>query len=138
VVAERWTTLLPILGDARDPTVYAGLVPPADGIYVDIAQPDQAEILLRNAALLLRGAGSRVLIALKTASMGRDATALEHVRQAESMLSARVDLAATVRLDPFHRGHYLVGGLATPSLFAEEAPAAPTSRPARSRERRRR
>jgi fibrillarin-like pre-rRNA processing protein len=137
IVAGRWPTLLPILADARDPFGYAGLVPPVDGVYADIAQPDQVDILLQNAALLLRGRGSRVLIALKTASMGRDATALEHVRQAETALSDRIDLVPTVRLDPFHRGHYLVGGVAAPSLFDDRPPMVRPPPPARSRERRR-
>jgi fibrillarin-like pre-rRNA processing protein len=132
-VAERWATLLPILADARDPTSYAGLVPPADGVYADIAQADQVGILLANASLLLRGPGAKLVIALKTASMGRAATPAEHVRQAEGQLTDRVDLAETVRLDPFHRGHYLVGGTATAGLFVAERPQVATPRSARSR-----
>ncbi|MGB6500766.1 MAG: fibrillarin-like rRNA/tRNA 2'-O-methyltransferase [Thermoplasmata archaeon] len=109
--SERWPNLLPILGDARDPGGYADLVPPADGLYADIAQPDQAEIVERNAALLLRGDGSALLVALKTASMGRERSAVRHRDAAEASLSAETDLETGVRLDPFHRGHYLIGGI---------------------------
>jgi fibrillarin-like pre-rRNA processing protein len=135
-VADRWASILPILGDARAPTAYAALVPPVDGVYADIAQPDQVEIVRRNAALLLRGPGSRLLLALKTASMGRDASAVDHVRAAERALSAGLDLAPSVRLDPFHRGHYFVGGEATSRLFEEDPEL--TRPPARSPGRRRR
>ncbi len=109
-VAHRWPNLFPILGDAREPTAYADLVRPCDGVYADVAQPDQVEIVLANAALLLRGPGAAVVVALKTASMGRDRTAAGHLAKAEDGLSETVDLAASVRLDPFHKGHYLVGG----------------------------
>jgi fibrillarin-like rRNA methylase len=110
-LAERWPNLLPILGDARDPTAYAGLVPPVQGVYADIAQADQVEILKVNATLLLEGESGRMLLALKTASMGRDSSAPEHVHRAEEALKDLFDLEPSVRLDPFHRGHYLLGGV---------------------------
>jgi fibrillarin-like pre-rRNA processing protein len=122
-LAERWSNLRPILDDAREPRRYAEWVPPVDGLYCDIAQPDQVAIVRANAELLLEGAGARVLVALKTASMGRDRTAEEHLRAAESVLRAGLELAPSIRLDPFHKGHYLVGGTARPSLFPGEGPA---------------
>ncbi|MFY9717233.1 MAG: fibrillarin-like rRNA/tRNA 2'-O-methyltransferase [Thermoplasmata archaeon] len=108
--SERWPNLLPILGDARSPEEYADLVPVVDGVYADIAQPDQIEIVRRNAALLLGGDGAAVLVALKTASMGREQSAVRHRDSAEVALADGVDLAPGVRLEPFHRGHYLIGG----------------------------
>ncbi len=69
-LSGRWPNLLPILADARDPARVSGLVPPVDGLYMDIAQPDQLAIARENAAWFLRGAGSACLIALKTASLG--------------------------------------------------------------------
>jgi fibrillarin-like rRNA methylase len=137
-LADRWPNLLPILGDAREPTAYAALMPPVHGLYADIAQADQVEIVLANATLLLEGTGASVVVALKTASMGRDASAAQHVRRAEETLADLLDLETTVRLDPFHKGHYLVGGTARSGRLG---PARPTvSRPPRvpSRERRRR
>ena len=118
-LAERWPNLLPILGDARDPRAYLALVPPVDGLYIDVAQPDQVDLLLANAALFLRGPGAAVLIALKTPSMGRDATAVGHVRRSEEKLAPLLDLEPPVRLDPFHRGHHLLGGRARAELFGE-------------------
>jgi fibrillarin-like rRNA methylase len=109
-LAERWPNLVPILGDARDPTTYGALVPPVHGVYGDIAQADQVEIVLANAALYLEGNPGFVLMALKTASMGREATAVQHVRRAEEDLAQVLDLETSVRLDPFHRGHYFLGG----------------------------
>lgn len=108
--SERWPNLLPILADARSPDGYADLVPPVVGVYADIAQPDQVAIVLRNARLLLADGRSALVMALKTASMGRAQSAMRHREGAESTLATEVDLEPSVRLDPFHRGHYLVGG----------------------------
>jgi fibrillarin-like rRNA methylase len=121
-VSARWPNLLPVLGDARDPTVYADLVPVVDGLYADIAQPDQVEIVQRNAELLLSGDGAALLVALKTASMGRERTTVRHREIAESTLAPGVDLETAVRLDPFHRAHYLIGG----TLRAGRATARPS------------
>jgi fibrillarin-like rRNA methylase len=108
--SDRWPSLHPILSDARAPELYADLVPPVQGVYADIAQPDQVAIVLKNAELLLSGPGGTVLMALKTASMGRDRSAPRHRESAEAELAAYVELAPAIRLDPFHRAHYLVGG----------------------------
>ena len=118
-LAERWPNLLPVLGDAREPRDYAGLIPPVDGLYADIAQPDQVEIVRRNAELFLVRVGASLLVALKTPSMGRDREASGHLAAAERELATGVELASSVRLDPFHRGHYLVGGRARSGLFGE-------------------
>jgi fibrillarin-like pre-rRNA processing protein len=136
-LARRWPNLYPILGDAREPRSYVGLVPRVQGIYADIAQADQVEIVLANSALFLEGPGAHLLVALKTASMGRDATAPQHVRRAEEELGRYFDLEPSARLDPFHRGHYLVGGTARAELFGGRAGVAPSLKrgrfPARSR-----
>ena len=109
-LAERWSNLLPILGDAHAPERYADRVPLVDGIYADVAQPDQGPLLLANAALFLRDEGGSVVLALKTSSMGRGVSASEHLRNAEAALANDFDLDTAVRLDPFYRSHYLLGG----------------------------
>ena len=118
-LAERWPSLLPVLADARNLVSYLALVPPVDGLYADVAQPDQIEIVLANAREFLTGPNAAVVVALKTASMGRDAPASGHLHRAEASLHDPLDLDPAVRLDPFHRGHFLIGGRARPELFAE-------------------
>ncbi len=132
-LSERWPNLLPILSDAREVRSYAGLVPPVDGIYADVAQPDQLEIVRANAELFLRGPGAQVLVALKTASMGRERPPAEHLARSETAFEPFFNLAPSVKLDPFHRAHYLVGGRAEPALFGGRGVADVTPRPARPR-----
>ncbi|MGA8303320.1 MAG: fibrillarin-like rRNA/tRNA 2'-O-methyltransferase [Thermoplasmata archaeon] len=137
-LAERWPNLLPVIADARDPRLFASLVPPVDGLYADIAQPDQVEIVRRNAELFLARAGAAVVFALKTASMGRDREPAAHLAAAERDIAFGVDLVPSVRLDPFHKGHYLVGGRARPDLFRAGLSRRPVTlsrgpRPVRSR-----
>ncbi len=132
-VTERWPNLLPVLGDARDPASYADLVRPCDGVYADVAQPGQVEIVRENAALLLRDRGAAVVVALKTSSMGRTRTAAGHLERAEDELAAFVDLAPSVRLDPFHRAHYLVGGTERPAEPPAPGPGTPRRRRATPR-----
>jgi fibrillarin-like pre-rRNA processing protein len=109
-LAQRWPNLLPILADAREPRDFSGLVPPVNGVYADIAQPDQVAIVRANADLFLDSPRAAVLVALKTASMGRERDPAAHLAVAERELSGSVELVPSVRLDPFHRGHFLVGG----------------------------
>jgi fibrillarin-like pre-rRNA processing protein len=108
-VAERYPNLLPILGDVRRADDYEGLVPPVDGIYCDLAQPDQAALLLGHVRTFLREGGA-VLLALKTASMGRERTPEEHREDATALLRPTLELRAPVGLEPFHRRHFLLGG----------------------------
>jgi fibrillarin-like pre-rRNA processing protein len=132
-LATRYPNLLPILADARRPSEYLGLVPPADGVYVDVAQADQVELALENARWFLRSSGS-LLIALKTASMGREHGARQHLARAVEALH-ELDLDDPVDLAPYHRKHFLVGGRATRALFRGRAEDPVTARapPARPR-----
>ncbi|MGP8077780.1 MAG: fibrillarin-like rRNA/tRNA 2'-O-methyltransferase [Thermoplasmata archaeon] len=133
--SARWPSLLPILGDARDPGSYADLVPVVHGVYADVAQPDQVEIVQRNAELLLSGDGAALLMALKTASMGRDLSAIRHLEGAESSLADGVDLERGVRLEPFHRGHYLIGGVLRAAGARPPGPVTRSRAPTRGRRR---
>jgi fibrillarin-like pre-rRNA processing protein len=106
-VADRYPNLLPILGDARHPASYAGSVRSASGLYADVAQPDQVEIVARNAELLLQDGGA-VLLVLKTASLGRDPDADRLLRRALAELPPELEVGAVRSLEPFHRRHFLV------------------------------
>jgi fibrillarin-like rRNA methylase len=103
-LGERYPNLLPILGDARQPDTYAAWVPPVDGIYSDVAQPDQVQIAHRNADLYLRDHGT-LLVALKLSSLVRGRTPEEAIARALAELRPQQPIAPPIPLEPFHRQH---------------------------------
>jgi fibrillarin-like rRNA methylase len=110
-LAERYPNLFPVLGDARRPDDYAAWVPPVDGVYSDVAQPDQAEIARRNGELFLRD-GRPLLLVLKLSSLGRDRTPEVLVEHALSQLRPFRPLSAPMALEPYHRLHRFVAAKA--------------------------
>ncbi|MHB8352711.1 MAG: fibrillarin-like rRNA/tRNA 2'-O-methyltransferase [Thermoplasmata archaeon] len=124
-LAQRYPNLCPILGDARWTDRHLGLIPPVAGVYADLAQPDQVAIVLGNCREFLRPDG-HLLLALKTASMGRASTPEQHARAALRELAPAFELADPIPLDPFHRRHYLIAGRATPGRRAG-APSTPAN-----------
>lgn len=119
-LAERYPNLAPLLGDARRSEAYLAEVPPVDGLYLDVAQPDQAQIAWTNARRFLRSDGALLLV-LKTSSMGRDLGPRGHLDRTLELLSEGFELARPVGLDPFHRRHFLIGAWPTKRLFKEES-----------------
>ena len=103
-LAERYPNLLPVLGDARTPESYAGLVPPVDGVYSDVAQPDQVAIARANSKVFLRDGGP-LLIALKLSSMRRNVPPEALEERAKIELRPLRSVSPTVGLEPFHRQH---------------------------------
>ncbi|HUI38382.1 MAG TPA: fibrillarin-like rRNA/tRNA 2'-O-methyltransferase [Thermoplasmata archaeon] len=130
-LAERYPNIGPLLADVRRWTEYAEWVPPVDGLYVDVAQPDQVAIARENARVFLKP-NALLLLALKTASMGRELSARQHLERAVRELEGGIEVEEALPLDPFHRRHFLVGGRATPALF-EAAVSRPIARRAARR-----
>jgi fibrillarin-like pre-rRNA processing protein len=58
----------PILGDARQPQEYEQLVQPVDVIFADVAQPDQAEIMVKNVKNFLKEGGF-IMLSVKARSI---------------------------------------------------------------------
>jgi fibrillarin-like pre-rRNA processing protein len=130
-MAERYPNVSPILGDARSPLAYEGDVALVDGVYADVAQPDQVRLLLDNAREFLKPTGT-ALLALKTSSMGRGRESRLHLTAAEDALAAYFELDRPVNLEPFHKRHFLLVGSPTRGLFREpDAPRATRTAPDR-------
>ncbi|MEM4936502.1 MAG: fibrillarin-like rRNA/tRNA 2'-O-methyltransferase, partial [Sulfolobales archaeon] len=56
-VADYRKNIVPILADARFPERYSMIVPQVEVIYADIAQPEQASIVVANAKMFLKSGG---------------------------------------------------------------------------------
>jgi fibrillarin-like pre-rRNA processing protein len=112
-VANVRKNIFPILGDARFPTSYRGLLERVDGIYCDIAQPEQAKILADNAALFLREEGW-ALLAVKAMSIDSTGEPLKiYAREAEQLRRRGFAVTRVVQLRPFDKAHAMVSAVRT-------------------------
>ncbi len=107
-LAEIRKNLYPILGDARKPHEYRHLVELVDGLYADVAQPDQAEIVAENADWFLRD-GGYMLMAIKARSVDVTKSPEEVFRkQIETLKERGFEIIDIVHLDPFDKDHAMV------------------------------
>lgn len=108
-VARRRRNVMPIMADASRPEHYAPLVEPVDLLYQDVAQPDQAAILIRNCPFLTSG-GSFILM-LKTRSVDvKKEPAVVFRDTLDQLQSAGLMVTESVWLAPYHRDHAAIVG----------------------------
>lgn len=107
----------PILGDARNPGAYASQVPRVDVVFADVAQPDQAEIVVKNAEFFLRR-GSWAMLSIKARSIDVTMDPGEVFKQQVEILEAGgFKVSELVLLDPFEKDH----AMAVASFNPDEA-----------------
>jgi len=98
----------PILGDARQPQSYSLQVPKVEVIFADVAQPDQAEIMIKNINLFLKR-GGYVMLSIKSRSIdvGRDPIVI-FSEQTEILRKNDLEILELIELDPYEKDHALV------------------------------
>lgn len=106
-VCEKRPNMLPILADARQPQLYAEKLEQVDVIYQDVAQPDQAKILIENARKFL-GSGGFAIIAIKSQSIDVTKTPEAVYEQVISELGQHFDIGEMIELAPYELDHLFV------------------------------
>lgn len=107
-VARYRRNMVPILADARIPERYRFIVDTVDGIYCDIAQPEQAKVLADNADLYLKRGGF-ILLAVKARSIDVRRKPKEIYEREISVLKERgFKIRRIVGIEPYHKDHVLV------------------------------
>ncbi|MEM1686436.1 MAG: fibrillarin-like rRNA/tRNA 2'-O-methyltransferase [Acidilobaceae archaeon] len=107
VVRDR-VNIYPILADARFPEKYKNLVESTRGLYADIAQPEQAAIVNRNAKLFLEEDGY-LLLAIKARSIDVTLEPSEvYRREINTLKEGGFTIIDVVHLDPFDRDHAMI------------------------------
>ncbi len=96
--------MLPILADARHPEAYRFFVGEVDVIYEDVAQPDQTDILLRNAEVFLKERGFAFL-ALKARAIDVTADPRTIYKREAEKLGSKFKVLDILHLDPFEKDH---------------------------------
>ncbi|MDH5806333.1 MAG: fibrillarin-like rRNA/tRNA 2'-O-methyltransferase [Candidatus Methanomethylicaceae archaeon] len=109
-VSKLRKNMIPILADARIPSSYRTFVEIVDVIYCDVAQPDQANILIDNAEYYLRKKG-KVMIAIKARSIDVTKEPTEiFKKEIKIMEDGGIRVLDVKRLDPFDKDHAMVLG----------------------------
>lgn len=108
-LASSRKNIIPILSDASDPSKYEFCVETVDVIFQDIAQPNQAEIAIRNATSFLKDGGCLIL-SIKSRSINTVENPRKIFKQEIKKLEAgnkfiRFNINKTYDLSPFHIDH---------------------------------
>lgn len=107
-VARYRGNMIPILMDARLPEKYRFIVDEVDGIYCDIAQPEQAKVLADNAELYLKDNGF-ILLAIKARSIDvRRAPREIYEREVDILKERGFKINNIIDIEPYHRDHVMV------------------------------
>ena len=107
-VAEPRPNVAAILGDARSPGEYKHLVGEVDVLYCDVAQPEQARLVVDNARAMLREGGG-VLVAIKARSVDSvEEPERVYGREVAVLRENGFEILETVNLEPYERDHVMV------------------------------
>ncbi|KAK0482626.1 rRNA 2'-O-methyltransferase fibrillarin [Armillaria novae-zelandiae] len=110
-MAKKRTNVIPIVEDARLPQKYRMLLSQVDVIFADVAQPDQARIVILNAEHFLK-VGGHVVISIKAScidsTMAPDAVFAAEVAQLQKEHFKAIEM---VPLEPYERDHAMVSAV---------------------------
>ncbi len=100
--------MAPILADARFPGKYAPLVGEVDVIYCDIAQPEQARILVDNANVFLKRDGW-IMLAVKARSIDVTQEPSQiYKREIKVLKENSFKISEVIHLEPYDKAHAMV------------------------------
>jgi len=98
----------PILADARRPELYSASMLRVDVIYADVAQPDQSNILVRNAEFYLKQ-GGWAMMAIKSRSIDVTRPPKQvYGEQVGDLRERGFDIVELVDLEPYEKDHAMV------------------------------
>lgn len=107
-VVQHRKNVIPIFADARKPRGYTNIVGNVDLIYCDVAQPEQAKILVDNALLTLKK-GGHGMIAVKARSIDSiEDPEVVYKREIKILEENSFNIIEVVNLEPYERDHVLV------------------------------
>lgn len=113
-MAKKRPNVIPIIEDARKPYNYRMICSMVDVIFSDVAQPDQARIIVLNAEAYLKNGGGFVF-SIK-------ANCIDSTAEPEAVFASQIQelrkngfkVKEQVTLEPFERDHAVVTGVYRP------------------------
>jgi len=105
-LCEKYKNIVPILADARKPELYSW-IEKVDVVYIDVAQPDEIEIFIRNCKEFLKKEGYG-MIAVKSRSIDVTKSPTQVYKEAIKRLEKDFEIIDWKTLDPFERAHCFI------------------------------
>ncbi len=104
-LSERRENMIPLMNDANQPSEYKEYLDGVTVVYQDVAQPNQAAILVKNMELI-KGWG---LLAIKARSIDVSMNPRDVFKQEIKILEkAGLDVVEVLELDPYEKDHAMV------------------------------
>jgi fibrillarin-like pre-rRNA processing protein len=106
-VCEKRSNMLPLFADARKTERYEREVGKVDLIYEDVAQPDQEDIMIKNAQKFLKK-GGYAMLAIKSQSVDVTKQPKEVYEKLLKKLEKHFEILECYELSPFDKDHLFV------------------------------
>lgn len=114
-MAKKRHNIVPIIEDARKPHLYRFLVPSlVDCIFADVAQPDQARIIVINAQHFLKNGGGFVFSIKANCIDSTAEPSVVFAQQINELKKCSFKPKEQVTLEPYERDHAVVTGTFNP------------------------
>ncbi len=104
LLSEIRKNLIPVFADANRPEEYRCIVPEVDFLYQDVAQPNQAQILIKNAEMYLKHKGL-AFVAVKARSIDVTKKPKEVFKEFKEEIKPHFRIIDERRLEPFEKDH---------------------------------
>lgn len=106
-VASHRKNIIPILQDARQPQQYFSVYSKVDIVYVDIAQPDQTDIAIKNCKMFLKD-GGYIFLVIKTRSIDVTKAPKKIIESEINKLRENFEIIQVIDLMPYDKDHAMV------------------------------
>lgn len=114
-MSKKRPNIVPIVEDARKPQNYRHVIPTmVDCIFADVAQPDQARIIVINAQHFLKLGGGFVFSIKANCIDSTAEPAAVFAQQIQELKKCGFKVKEQVTLEPFERDHAVVTGIYKP------------------------
>lgn len=107
MLSEKRQNIIPVLADARKPETYQDIVSNVNIIYQDIAQPDQAEILLKNIDYYMESGIAILMVKARSSDVTRKPSDVFR-EEAEKLKDAGLKIIENRKLSPFEKDHAMI------------------------------
>jgi|SRR3989338_2406812 len=105
-IAKQRKNIAPLLADARKPEAY-GWIEECDVMFVDISQPDETEIAIRNSIFLKQG--GYILLSVKSQSIDVTKQPQQVYEEEKQKLKAKgFSIIDLIDLEPYEAKHALI------------------------------